>query len=180
MQRRLQIKVTLRRVRPPVWRRLVVPASITLHRLHTVLQEAVGWTDSHLHAFEAGGVRYAVPDPEDWEPVRDERRTRLSTVLREPGDQLRYEYDFGDGWEHDVVLEEVVAPAMAGEPAVRCLAGRRACPPEDCGGPSGYTQVLDALAHPDDPAHADLLSWLGPFDPAAFDRDEVDRRLAEL
>lgn len=178
--RRLQIKVSLRRVKPPIWRRLVVPASLTLDRLHTVLQQAMGWTDSHLHAFEADGVRYAVPDPDDWVPVRDERRTKLSTVLREPGDRLRYEYDFGEGWEHDVVVEEVVAPAPAGEPAVRCLAGRRACPPEDCGGPWGYADVLDALAQPDDPEHADRLAWLGPYDPAAFDRDEVDERLAQL
>ena len=141
----LQVKVTLLEVSPPVWRRLLVPAAIRLDRLHGAIQIAMGWTNSHLHCFEAGGVGYG-PVIEDLDH-RDERKAQLDDLVAEPGDQLTYDYDFGDGWEHEIVVEAVlVAEAYRRYP--RCLGGERRCPPEDCGGSWGYSHLLEVLADP--------------------------------
>lgn len=169
-----QPKVTLRGVRPAVWRRLVVPAAITLDRLHDALQIAMGWTDSHLHRFVAGDTVYGPVDPESWYPMTDEAGVRLDRVLRKAGDRVRYEYDFGDGWEHDIVLEE----AGVGVGRVECLAGRGACPPEDCGGPGGYAELCAILADPAHPEHAERREWLGRPLAERFDRASVNRGLA--
>lgn len=173
-----RIKVTLRGVRPPIWRRLLVPSGTTLAALHDILQVAMGWLGGHLHQFVAGGRLYGPPDPDADLGQRDEATVRLDEVLRDTGDRLRYEYDFGDGWEHDVVLEAVEPGPLT---AARCTAGRRACPPEDCGGPWGYAELLAAVGDPHHPDHAELVEWAGPyFDPAAFDRGEIDAGLAAL
>jgi hypothetical protein len=165
-----QLKVTLLDTSPPVWRRVLVDGSRTLEHLHEVIQAAFGWWDYHLHQFEIGGRSYAVPDPEqDWgDPPKDERRTRLDAVARE-GTSFRYVYDFGDGWEHRVVVEKVL-PAAEVAAVPSCTAGRRACPPEDCGGTWGYRELLGILADPAHPEHEERLAWLGrPFDADAFD-----------
>jgi len=176
----LQLKISLVGAsKPPVWRRVLVPATMRLHRLHDVIQAAMGWHDCHMHAFVAGGIDYGLPDPELGH--RDERRTALNHLVSESGDRLRYVYDFGDDWEHDVVVEKV----LAAEPGVRypvCLTGKGRCPPEDCGGVWGYTSLRQALADPTDVDHADMLEWLGiktaaEFDPHAFDADDVNAML---
>jgi Plasmid pRiA4b ORF-3-like protein len=173
-----QLKVTLRRVKPPVWRRIVVPSEITLADLAPVLEAAMGWLGGHLHVFEADGARYDMPDP-DWEEDDDldERRFRLGDVLPDVGKKMRFDYDFGDGWEHDVVVEAIAAL----EPGVTyplCLAGRRACPPEDCGGSWGYAELVEALADTRHPDHNDLKEWAPPgFDPARFDLEETNEAL---
>jgi hypothetical protein len=174
-----QLKVTLRGIRPPVWRRLRVPSDVTLATLHRILQAAMGWEDAHLHRFRVGGTTYGdrglLGDVVD----RGERTARLGQVAPGPGSTLAYDYDFGDGWEHALVVGAVLAP----EPGVRypvCVAGKRACPPEDCGGPWGYGELLAAIGDSRHPAHADRLAWLGgPFDPEAFDIADVNRRLAK-
>ncbi len=172
-----QWKVQLREVRPPVWRRLQVPGDMRLDELHAVVQVAMGWLDCHLHEFEVDGVRYGVPD-DDWgfEEVRDEARVKLFRVAGE-GTRLRYAYDFGDDWKHDIVVEQVLSP----EPGVRyprCLAGRRACPPEDVGGSWGYGDFLAAMADPDHEEHEHYLDWVGgAFNPDEFDVAAVDRAL---
>jgi hypothetical protein len=169
----VQLKIVLRGVRPPVWRRLVVPASMTLAELHSVFQTAIGWTDSHLHAFDVDGVVYG--DVEDVDGrVGDDTRTRLSGVARGVS-KFRYEYDFGDGWEHDVLVEKVASDASVIAPY--CLTGRRACPPEDCGGPWGYEHLVEVLADPAHSEHAELAEWAGSFDPAAFDLEETNELL---
>ena len=172
----VRLKITLRGVRPPVWRRLVVPASMTLAQLHSVFQTAMGWTDSHLHSFEVGGVLYG--DVEEFDgPVGNETRTRLSSVIGSAS-KFRYEYDFGDGWEHDVVVEQVLSTSVI---TPSCVAGRRACPPEDCGGPGGYAYLLDVLADSDHEEHAHLAEWVGgSFDPEAFDVAETSDLLRLL
>jgi hypothetical protein len=171
-----QLEITLRDLRPPVWRRVQVPAEISLAMLHHVIQIAMGWTDSHLHQFEIHGKRYGVPGPEDWEPVQDERGGRLCEVLPAPKERAVYTYDFGDGWQHDVVVEEI-AKAEPGKRYPVCIAGRRACPPEDVGGPWGYARMLEVLASPDGPEREEFLVWLGDaFDSEAFDVDAVNRR----
>lgn len=165
-----QLKVTLRGIRPPIWRRLEIRSDLTLERLHNVLQVAMGWTDSHLHAFMADGVEYGVPDPEWGTTVKNEARVRLDQVLRAPKERLEYDYDFGDDWHHLVVLEKVLPfdPVRHRDPLV--TRGRRACPPEDCGGVYGYYQMLGVVADPEHPDHEDMLEWVGEgFDPEAFD-----------
>jgi hypothetical protein len=145
-----------------------VPSDIPLKRLHDALQAVMGWTNSHLHQFEAGGVLYGTSDPEF--PVRreSERRTPLNRVLRRPKDRMRYEYDFGDSWEHDILLE-VVLPVEADGIYPRVEAGRRACPPEDVGGVPGYERFLEALSNPAHPEHDEFVEWIGgKFDPEEF------------
>ncbi|TAK14746.1 MAG: plasmid pRiA4b ORF-3 family protein [Anaerolineae bacterium] len=171
------IKVTLLDIRPPVWRRLRVPAAIALDELHQVIQVAMGWEDGHLHLFEVGGRQYGprLPEP-DW-GMADERRAQL-TALAGPGETLRYIYDMGDGWVHDIRIERREMQ-VSGAPRLECLAGRRACPPEDVGGPWGYAAFLKALGDPDDPEHQRLREWWGGnFDPEAFDREAVNKALA--
>jgi len=172
----LQIKVILRGTRPPVWRRLLVPSTITLERLHHILQVVMGWTDSHLHEFRAGDASYGTPEP-DWDEdeVVSERRVRVGELLQEPKDRLLYAYDFGDSWEHDIVLEKILARATDMKyPWV--LAGKRACPPEDVGGTWGYEEFLKTIRNPKHPEHQDTLAWCGgSFDPEAFDVQAINR-----
>ena len=163
-----RLKVTLRGSRPPIWRRFVVPSNIPLKRLHDVLQAVMGWTNSHLHQFEAGGLLYGTADPEFGVRRESERRTPLDGVLKRPKDRMTYEYDFGDSWEHDIVLEAIL-PAEEGGLYPRVEAGRRACPPEDVGGVHGYERFLEALSDPTHPEHDEFLEWIGgKFDPEAF------------
>jgi hypothetical protein len=173
-----QLKVTLMEVRPPVWRRLQVPSSATLKKLHQILQIALGWTDSHLHEFVVGDQTYGTPHSEYPNKTRNEARVRLNEVLVKEKDSMVYEYDFGDGWEHKIVLEKIL-PNSPGLPFPACVAGARACPPEDCGGVSGYGEFLEAIADPFHPEHEDITQWIGgEFDPEYFDKDEVNEELA--
>jgi hypothetical protein len=179
-----RLKVTLRGAKPPIWRRLEVPADITLHRLHTVIQRGFGWQDSHLYVFETPAGRYGVPDPDDEPGIRAAASKKLSAVADWPGDRIRYEYDFGDSWEHDILVEAVL-PAEPGVAYPRCTGGRRAGPPEDSGGIWGYADLLNVLANPKHEDHAALLSWLGiesaaEFSPDAFDREAVNAALSKL
>jgi hypothetical protein len=175
-----QLKLTLKGLKPPIWRRVEVADEITLARLHQIIQVAMGWTDSHLHMFSLGQTSYGVPHPGDEGDVRDERRVKLSQLLTAPKQKLSYEYDFGDSWTHEVLLEKALPP----EPGVRyprCTAGKQACPPEDCGGPWGYAELLEAIADPEHPEHDELLEWVGgAFDPEAFDMAEVNAELRRL
>ncbi len=179
----LQVKISLDGIsRPPVWRRLLVPADIRLDRLHEVIQAAMGWENYHMHVFSDGAREYGRPDPEL--SFRDERKATLRDLASKEGDRIRYTYDFGDDWEHDIVVEK----RLAAEPGVRypvCVAGRGACPPEDCGGVWGYEHLREVLADPDDEEHQDLLEWMGldegaDFDPARFDLAEVNEALGKV
>jgi hypothetical protein len=172
-----RLRIELLDVRPSVWRRVEVPSQITLAGLHDVIQNAMGWTDSHLHQFEIHGRRFGVPSPEDWEPTLDERKVRFAEVLPSPKERALYTYDFGDDWRHDVVVEAIVA-AEPGTTYPICTAGRRACPPEDVGGAGGYARMLEVLASPDDPEREEFLDWLGgAFDADAFELEAVNRAL---
>ena len=171
-----RLKVTLKGVTPPVWRRLLVPSEYTLAELHQVLLTAMGWAGYHLYAFRIGDVSYLEID-DDWpDDSVDPASVRLGDVVR-PGDRFVFEYDFGDGWEHRIDVEDVLPAAGRTRPV--CLAGRRACPPEDVGGPWGYGDFLDAIADPAHEQHDELLDWIGGrFDPEQFDAAEVDEILA--
>jgi hypothetical protein len=142
--------------------RVLVPATVRHDRLHMVIQEAMGWTNSHLHMFTKGEDSYGAPDPDM--PLRHEKRHTLRDLAAVEGASFDYEYDFGDGWDHQIVLERI----LPSEPARRyptCVAGARACPPEDCGGPWGYAELTRGGAK------------ASGFDPERFDVDEANRRL---
>ncbi|SCL32838.1 pRiA4b ORF-3-like protein [Micromonospora pallida] len=174
-----QLRVSLAGVRPPVWRRVLVPGGYTLDRVHRVVQYAMGWQDCHLHCFEIDGTQYGVPDPDDGLPLRDELDTRLDVVVGKSS-RFRYTYDFGDWWEHDLVVEDVLT-ADPDERYPTCLDGEGACPPEDVGGPSGHRVLLDALADPAHPEHDAMRDWLGrPFDPTTFDAGRASTLLRRL
>lgn len=172
-----QLKVTLKHIKPAIWRRLQVAADIKLDKLHMVLQDALGWTNSHLHHFIAGDDLYGMADLDEYSAaLKDEKKFKLAQIASEKS-RLIYEYDFGDGWKHETLVEKVLAP----EPGVqypRCLAGKRACPPEDCGGVGGYDYLLKIIADPKHDEHAEMMTWLGgSFDPEAFDLWKTDTGL---
>ena len=162
-----QLRIELLDVQPQVWRRLLVPAGILLPALHHMFQAALGWTNSHLHEFIINGNRYAEPNPEwaDEMKQRDERRVRLDVTLGRRSRTFEYLYDFGDDWRHAVIVENQFMPPRAPLAPV-CLAGENACPPEDIGGPPGYAQFLAEGGK--------------GFDPARFDREAVNRVLAAI
>jgi hypothetical protein len=177
-----QIKVGLRGAKPPIWRRLEVPANISLARLHRVIQAAFGWTDSHLHAFETPYGDFGVADPGIGH--RAEAPVSLEQVAHAEKSKIRYTYDFGDNWEHEITVEKIL-PRQKKTSYPRCTGGRRAAPPEDCGGIYGYADLMDVLANPDHPEHQEHLEWLGlnspaKFDPAAFDVQTVNHDLTEI
>ncbi|MCC7362304.1 MAG: plasmid pRiA4b ORF-3 family protein [Anaerolineales bacterium] len=174
-----QLKLTLNDTHPPIWRRILVPGDTTLRKLHDILQIVMGWTDSHLHQFVIGGAYYGATEYDDEGDLEllPEQRYRLSQVAPEPGARFVYEYDFGDGWDHAVLVEKILPP----EPGARypqCVAGKRACPPEDVGGVWGYEGFLKALHNPRHPEHDEYLEWIGgQFDPEAFDLEQVNAQL---
>ena len=179
-----QLKVTLLGTRPAIWRRLLVPADLTLAQLHDVLQIAMGWQECHLHEFSAGGRHFGRPDPEDrfmgMPPVENERRVRLSSVLHRIGAKAIYTYDFGDSWEHSIVLEKRL-PATSTIAYPMCTDGQLACPPEDCGGIGGFYDLLDALCDPTHEQHKELRDWVGgDYDPEAFSMEAVNQILTRL
>lgn len=175
-----QLKVTLHNTKPPIWRRILVDGSITLAELHEVIQAAFGWWNNHLHEFEIGRRRYGIPDPNwDFGPsTNDERTTRLDAVADE-GASFHYTYDFGDYWRHKVTVEKVgtVEPGTA-VPA--CIGGRRACPPEDCGGPWGYQDLLESLSGRPGASDARIDLVGSGFNPATFDPSDFALNLANV
>ena len=177
-----RLKVSLHGAKPPIWRRLEVPSTMPLVRLHRTIQDSFEWEGYHLWVFEApGGGRYGAPDPEL--EHGDATTVTLADVAGNPEDRLGYLYDFGDGWEHDITVEDVV-DAEPGIAYPRCLTGRRAGPLEDSGGIWGYAHLCEVLADPDHPEHQERVEWLGlddpaDFDPAYFDPDEVNALLSQ-
>lgn len=175
-----QLKITLKDSRPPIWRRVQVSGDITLAKLHRVIQEAMGWLDGHLHQFVVGKTHYGVRDQEDLHEIKNEKKFRLSQVISKPNDKLLYEYDFGDGWEHEILFEKILEPG-AGSRYPVCIAGKRACPPEDCGGTVGYAEFLEAIRNPTHERHEEMLDWIGrSFDPEAFDLDKINQMLKRI
>jgi len=173
-----QLKVRLQRSKPPIWRRILVASDITLIGLHEVLQISMGWTDSHMHLFEYNGQvfgdsRSGVGSLQ----AADERWTRLDQVLRREKESLRYEYDFGDGWDHQVTLEKILPHDPRVELPV-CIKAKGACPLEDTGGLWGYYSILEALGDSRHPNHAQYRDLFGPeLDTNAFDVDSVNEIL---
>jgi|GEM_PF-1063182 len=178
-----QLKVALLEIEPIIWRRFLVPSSVTLHRLHLILQDVMGWSNYHLYRFQIGREEYGEPDPDNefYElNFKNSRRMKLGQVVTKKGDVFRYEYDFGDSWEHMLLVEDI----LKYRPDMRypvCLAGERACPPEDCGGPHGYANLLEIISDPDHEEYQDMMTWLGGnFSPDSFDIEMVNQRLKSM
>jgi hypothetical protein len=166
----VQMRIQLQEVAPTVWRRLLVPGNAPLDRVHALFQAAMGWNNSHLHLFTIGDTDYGSDDIDDDVP-EDQVDETTTTLLRALGSRRRfeYEYDFGDSWTHDVVIEATTPTRTALKFAV-CLDGANACPPDDSHGAHGYAELLAARADPTHPDHADARQWLGDdFDPEEFD-----------
>ena len=175
-----QFKITLLDIKPAIWRRIQVP-DCTLADLHEYIQAAFGWWNYHLHQFEIDGVSYGPPEPDGMDfglEMEDESEVVLSTLLPKAKRKARwvYEYDFGDGWRHEVLFEGH-PPLEEGQKYPMCVEGERACPPEDCGGPWGYVDYLAALADPEHEQHEELLEWRGPFDPEGFDAKRATKEM---
>jgi hypothetical protein len=179
-----QLKIKLKDIRPPVWRRVMV-SDCLLTKLHEVIQIVMGWTDSHMHQFVVNGTYYGPASPDDFGfgmdmEVEDEEGVLLSEILK--GDRkvrFEYDYDFGAGWQHDIEFERVVER----EPKAkypRCVEGARACPPEDVGGPWGSADFLEAISGPKHPDHRDIKGWVGgKFDPEKFSLDKLNKELRQ-
>lgn len=186
-----QLQITLLDIEPAIFRTIVLPSESTLRQLHDLIQSAFGWENCHLHAFrDKKGINYTAShegvfamdmEPEDI----DEATVRLDSVIRTKRDKLMYEYDFGDGWIHEISLKKKETPKLKGlYPAV--IDGAGACPPEDCGGPHSYVSTLQMLKNKRhgaqlEPNEERMLEWFGEdFDPKAFDIDVVNNRIAMI
>jgi hypothetical protein len=176
----VQVRIELAEVTPDVWRRVLVPGAVTLAKLHRIVQASMGWSDSHLYAFRVGGTVYGDHDDDLDDEFDEENGDEPSLTVLEAlealneQDELLYEYDFGDGWEHTIAAEDIRPQVNALQFAV-CLGGERACPPEDVGGPEGYRAFLVAIGDPGHEDHGQLMEWAGgSFDPARFDVAEVN------
>jgi hypothetical protein len=180
-ERLYQFKITLLDAQPPIWRRIQVK-DCTLDKLHEHIQTAMGWTNSHLHHFRVGEQLYGDPllMQENFEEMEyeDSTSTRVSDILPKSGRRFRfeYEYDFGDGWRHEVLFEGCLR-AERGKWYPVCVEGARACPPEDVGGNWSYEEYLEAMADPDHERHEEFLGWRGPFNPEAFDPTKATKRM---
>jgi hypothetical protein len=174
----LRVKATLTNIKPAIWRRIELSDETTLKQFHRILQIAFGWQDYHLHEFISGKVRFGVADPDGLgDGVIPEGRVRIAELLQYPKAQLLYLYDFGDDWYHTILLEAVIE-AEAGVEYPRVADGARNSPPEDCGGPYGYQELLDALTDPAHPLFEELREWVGPnFQSEAFSLVDVNKRL---
>lgn len=174
----LQFKITLLEVKPPVWRRILVPCTYSFWDLHVAIQDSMGWLDCHLHQFTVDlpltGEKVCIGIPSEdlfpgEEPTLPGWRIPIAALFTLQSRTAKYEYDFGDGWVHKVQMEKVL-PLQKGTAFPDCVAGKRACPPEDCGGPRGYSNLLETIGDPSHEDHAEMLEWLGgSFDPEAFD-----------
>jgi hypothetical protein len=176
-----QLSIKLLEIQPPIWRRFVVPGTVSLAKLHSILQKVMGWENYHIYLFNVGRQQYGEGISE-WghfdQRVVNAKRVMLLDIAVRKGARFFYTYDMGDGWEHEIRVEEI----REGPPEqVRCIEGERSCPPEDCGGPYGYQQLLEIIFDPKHPEHQERRDWLGDsFSPELFNVEIVNRRLKRL
>jgi len=176
-----QIQIALKDFKPKIWRRLLIPADTLLSDLHKIIQTSMGWTNSHLHQFIKDRTYYTVKvkDDDTWDEMDnvDYKRMKISDLLMTEKQKIKYEYDFGDGWEHDVILEKILVRDEKIKYPI-CIAGKMSCPPEDCGGSWGYADMLEILKNPAHPEYKEFVDWLDEdFDPEYFDKEEVNESL---
>lgn len=178
-----QIKITLKDCRPPIWRRVQVQSNVTLGQLHWVIQLSMGWTNSHLHSFDIQGVEYGMLMPDldfDEMELEDEQTVRLNQVVSGEKSKFTYLYDFGDSWDHEILVEKILEADSETDYPI-CIKGKRACPPEDCGGTWGYQQFLEIIQDPEHEEHEEMLEWVGGFfDPEDAELDEANYQLSKM
>jgi hypothetical protein len=179
MSKILELDITLSASKPKIWRRVLVPADFTFRELHYVIQFSMGWTNSHLHQFIVGrhdrciGMTFDDGFDDDME-MEDGRKVNISELLNAPKDKIKYEYDFGDGWEHIIEVKKVLQPET-GQKYPLVTGGAMACPPEDCGGIWGYARLVETMKKKDTDEYEEMLEWLGEeFDPADFDMESIN------
>lgn len=173
----VSLRISLRGIEPLIWRRIEVPATITLSKLHMIFQDALGWTNSHLHSFYIGDKEYGYEDELGELDTIDERGIKLCKLLKVNTPGFWYLYDYGDHWQHDVQIEHILS-VRADRTYPICTAGARKCPPEDCGGLGGYQHVLEIISNPEDEEYESMLEWLGgKYDPEEFDLLAVNRKM---
>lgn len=179
----LQIKITLKDVRPAVWRRVLVPATLTLRRLHETIQGAMGWFNQHLYEFRIGTSRYGPPEMEGGlvaSVVSNDNFVQLSSLAQHGITRFDYIYDFGDNWQHEIIIEEA-RPREPGIDYPILVEGARRCPPEDCGGSSGFQNFMKAITDPSHPEHFDALDWYeDQYDPDDIEREVIDIQLSRI
>jgi hypothetical protein len=171
-----QIQIVLKHYKPKIWRRILVDSDILLVDFHRIIQTTMGWTNSHIHMFTKGLDIYA---PEEFEIdfAKNSRVIRLDQLLQDEKSMIEYEYDLGDNWRHTIILKKILPPNSKRR-TPKCTAGKRSCPPEDCGGVWGYANMLKILKQPDHEEYESYIEWLGEdFDPENFDKDEINRLL---
>jgi hypothetical protein len=177
-----QLHISLDEIEPQIWRRVQVLGRVSLFRLHNIIQKSMGWTNSHLHLFTINGVEYEVKYDhlEEIEGALDEKRFKLYHAVQEENVSFTYLYDYGDDWEHTLLVEKILPKAPEVTYPI-CIEGRRACPPEDCGGPYSFPEFVEAVRDPNHEDHQMMLDWVGyAYDPGAFDREAVNRRLGKM
>jgi len=173
-----QIQIVLKGAKPKIWRRILVNSDVLLVDFHKIIQTTMGWSNSHLHLFSDGFEEYS-PKEFEVEDTKDSRKVRLDKILKAEKTWITYEYDFGDGWEHTIMLEKIF-PADNQFQIPQCIAGKRNCPPEDCGGIWGYSDLLNILKHPEHEEYENFAEWLGDdFDPEYFDMDIINGMLKQ-
>jgi hypothetical protein len=174
-----QLKITLKDYTPKIWRRILIPSDTLLHDLHDVIQASMGWWDEHLHKFIKNKICYVEEiDPDfNFGVEINYNKTRIADLLIAVNDKIEYEYDFGDSWRHEILLEKILEYDSAIEYPI-CTGGKNNCPPEDCGGVYGYQNLVKIMKDPKHPEHKNMLEWVGSsFDPEYFDIDETNEAL---
>jgi len=172
MENIYQLKITLKGVKPSIWRLIEVPETYTFGKLHNAIQDAMGWDNCHLYIFEIGGAKITDADTAAESGGLDANKEKIKDYFSK-GSKATYTYDFGDDWVHEVKVKDII-PSEKGAKYPRCIDGKRACPPEDCGGILGYEMFLETIKDPDDEEHDKMLEWVGgEFDPEEFDPKEV-------
>ena len=180
-----QIKISLDGVKPPIWRRIVVNSDTSLSDFHKIIQTSMGWMNSHLHQFIKGNTFYSnCDDFDDFDFMGTNKQVdysdiSISDILKKEKDKIKYEYDFGDGWEHTILLEEIKENSIKiAHP--KCIKGKRACPIEDCGGVWGYQNLTEIMNDPKHPEYEEMAEWIGDvFEPEEFDIDFVNEMLED-
>jgi hypothetical protein len=175
-----QFNITLKGIEPPVWRRIQVPETYTFWDLHIAIQDAMGWSDCHLHQFKisepvtSAKVEIGIPDEQDdYYEILPGWKQKIADYFSPDNKTAVYTYDFGNNWYHSILLEKIL-PREAGLLYPLCVDGQRACPPEDCGGPSGYEDFLEIIMDPGHERYEEMLEWSGDFEPEYFDKDDVE------
>ncbi len=171
-----QLQITLKDSNPKIWRKILTISNVTLSEFHKIVKHTMGWTGSHSYRFENGNDRFA-PQDFDLANTNDSAKTSLDSLLQKENDKIKYVYDFDDNWKHEIILEKVL-PFTSETKLPLCLDGKRACPPDNCGGIFGYEELLETISNPKHPDFDETIEWVGEnFDPEYFDLAEVNHEL---